>query len=340
MVRVSQSPGPERAPTAGRWVLRDAVGLLVRSRPEWSVARSAGPTSPTDGVDKTRAITAATMNACSLIQSTHMLQPARGRLLLGARRSAVLPCWSAGLGAGVAGVRGLPWYKDLADVVRPTPDQMIVGGAGLGSLARRAHRFLAIVGTIRLSVVAATVLRRPKTGPVGSVADAPAMSTSWHRRPAARRQAHPNLVVGPFGVAIVGELPSPKNLCRRGSAWEIAASTAAGRPSRARSSTQPATPTASAVGSPPTIATSSSRSIQRRRRERAHCPNIRLRGHRRGSDPGLARVAAAAALPQRRPTGRHYRSDPLDRLGSRPPGPSLSQPATGRMSTYWPSMPG
>ena len=148
-----------------------------------------------------------------------MLRPARGPLLLGTIVGSVLLVGGLGLAwlaFATPIVRGL-----TPSVVRPTPDQMIVGGVVWG-LSLVVPPLLAIVGTIRLSVVAATVLRRPKTGPVGSVADE--LGDEYIVAPSVRLpdgRLIRNLVVGPFGVAIVGELPSPKNLRRHGSAWEI-----------------------------------------------------------------------------------------------------------------------
>jgi hypothetical protein len=154
-----------------------------------------------------------------LIQPTHVLRPARGPLLLGTIVGSVLLVGGLGLAwlaFATPIVRGL-----TPSVVRPTPDQMLVGGIVWG-LSLVVPPCLAIVGTIRLSVVAATVLRRPANGPVGNAADA--LGDEYVVAPSVRLpdgRLIRNLVVGPFGVAIVGELPSPKNLRRHGTAWEI-----------------------------------------------------------------------------------------------------------------------
>jgi hypothetical protein len=154
-----------------------------------------------------------------LIQPTHLLRPARGPLLLGTVVGGVLLLGGLGLAwltFATPLVRGL-----TPSVVRPTPDQMLIGGLVWG-LSLVMPPCLAIVGAIRLSVVAATVLRRPAAGPVGSVAEALGdeyVVAPWVRLPDGTTIR--NLVVGPFGVAIVGQLPSPKNLRRNGNSWEI-----------------------------------------------------------------------------------------------------------------------
>jgi hypothetical protein len=154
-----------------------------------------------------------------LIQPTHVLQPARGPLILGTIVGGVLLLGGLGLAwlaFATPIVRGL-----TPNVVRPTPDQMLIGGLVWG-LSLVVPPCLAIVGTIRLSVVAATALRRPKTGPVGSVAEA--LGDEYVVAPSVRLpdgRLIRNIVVGPFGVAIVGELPSAKNLRRHGNSWEM-----------------------------------------------------------------------------------------------------------------------
>ena len=154
-----------------------------------------------------------------LIQSTQALRPARGALLLGTLVGGVLLLGGLGL-AWLA--FATPIVRGLApSVVRPTLDQMVIGGLVWG-LSLVVPPCLAIVGTIRLSVVAATVLRRPENGPVGSIGDA--LGDEYVVAPSVRLpdgRLIRNLVVGPFGVAIIGELPSPKNLRRHGNSWEM-----------------------------------------------------------------------------------------------------------------------
>ncbi len=154
-----------------------------------------------------------------LIESTHVLRPARGPLLLGTVVGGVLLLGGLGLAwlaFATPIIRGL-----TPSVVRPSLDQMLIGGLVWG-MSLVVPPLLAIVGAIRLSVVAATALRPPKTGPVGSVGDA--LGDEYIVAPSVRLpdgRLIRNLVVGPFGVAIIGELPSPKNLRRHGSSWEI-----------------------------------------------------------------------------------------------------------------------
>ena len=154
-----------------------------------------------------------------LIQSTHALRPARGPLLLGTVVGGVLLLGGlalAWLAFATPIVRGL-----APSVVRPTLDQMVIGGLVWG-LSLVVPPCFAIVGTIRLSVVAATVLRRPENGPVGSIGDA--LGDEYVVAPSVRLpdgRLIRNVVVGPFGVAIIGQLPSPKNLRRHGNSWEM-----------------------------------------------------------------------------------------------------------------------
>ncbi len=105
-------------------------------------------------------------------------------------------------------------------VVRPTADQMAIGAA-VWAVALIAPPSFAIVGAMRLWLVAAAVLRKPPATPVsrqlGMIGDdcivAPVVTLPDGRRVR-------NLVVGPFGLAIVSEPPSEKNLRRHGTAWE------------------------------------------------------------------------------------------------------------------------
>ena len=106
-------------------------------------------------------------------------------------------------------------------VIRPTIDQMAIGAVIYG-VALIAPPSFAIVGAIRLWLVAAAVLRKPGATPVArqlaSLGDdcivAPVATLPDGRRVR-------NLVVGPFGLALVAEPPSPKALRRHGTAWEM-----------------------------------------------------------------------------------------------------------------------
>jgi len=129
----------------------------------------------------------------------------------------------------VVGGLGLAWLafatpivRGLAPtVLRPSPDQMIVGAVVWG-LSLVIPPCFAIVGAFRLFVVAAAILRRPAVGTIGGVAEALGdeyVAATSVRLPDGRLIR--NVIVGPFGLAIIGELPSPKNLRRNGSTWQI-----------------------------------------------------------------------------------------------------------------------
>jgi hypothetical protein len=106
-------------------------------------------------------------------------------------------------------------------VVRPTIDQMAIG-AIIWAVALIAPPSFAIVGAIRLWLVAAAVLRKPGASAVGrqlaGLGD-DCMVAPVAILPDGRRVR--NLVVGPFGLAIVSEPPSPKVIRRHGTAWEM-----------------------------------------------------------------------------------------------------------------------
>jgi hypothetical protein len=153
------------------------------------------------------------------IQPAHALRPARGPLVLGTIVGGLLLVGGlalAWLAFATPLVRGL-----TPSVVRPSPDQMIVGAIVWG-LSLVVPSCFAIVGAMRLFAVVATILARPTTGAIGSVAQALGdeyVAAALVRLPDGR--AIRNVVVGPFGVAVIGELPSPKNLRRDDSTWKI-----------------------------------------------------------------------------------------------------------------------
>jgi hypothetical protein len=92
-------------------------------------------------------------------------------------------------------------------VIRPTIDQMAVG-AVIWAVALIAPPSFAIVGAIRLWLVATAVLRKPGATPVGrqlaSLGD-DCVVAPVAMLPDGRRVR--NVVVGPFGLAIVSEAP-------------------------------------------------------------------------------------------------------------------------------------
>lgn len=106
-------------------------------------------------------------------------------------------------------------------VVRPGIAEMAIGAAVWG-VAIVAPPSFAIVGAIRLWTVAGVVLRKTAATPVGrqlaSLGDE-CMVAPLATLPDGRRVR--NLVVGPFGLALVAEPPSPKVLRRHGTAWEL-----------------------------------------------------------------------------------------------------------------------
>lgn len=154
-----------------------------------------------------------------LIPPSHVVRQSRGPLVLSTIVGGVLLFGGLGLAwlaIATPVVRGL-----TPAVVRPAPDQMLMGALVWG-LSLVAPPAFAIVGAIRLSSVAAEVLRKPQAGAVKSVASrlgdeyvvAPVINLPDGR--IAR-----NVVVGPFGMAILHEMP-PKRLTRRhGSQLEV-----------------------------------------------------------------------------------------------------------------------
>ena len=154
-----------------------------------------------------------------LIQPTHPLRPARGPLVMGIVVGGLLLVGGLGL-AWLA--FATPVVRGLAPaVVRPTPDQMILGALVWG-LSLVAPPCFAIVGAIRLSMVAAAVVRKPEGSTVSRTI--PVLGDEYVMAPTVRlSDGHPirNVVVGPFGVAVIGELPSAKNTRRQGTSWEM-----------------------------------------------------------------------------------------------------------------------
>jgi len=154
-----------------------------------------------------------------LIQQSQAMRPAWGPILLGSVVGGFLLVGGLAL-AWVA--FATPIVRELSPaVVRPTTDQMIVGGLVWG-LSLVAPPCFAIVGAIRLSMVATTLLSKPKLGPVTRAI--PALGDEYVVAPAIHLpdgRAIRNVVVGPFGVAVIGELPAPRNTRRHGTSWEV-----------------------------------------------------------------------------------------------------------------------
>lgn len=154
-----------------------------------------------------------------LIKPAHAMGPARGPLVMGTIVGGLLFVGGIGL-AWVA--FATPIVRGLSPaVVRPSTDQMIVGALVWG-LSLVAPPCFAIVGAIRLSMVAAAIFRQPQLGAITRAI--PALGDEYVVAPAVRLpdgRTIRNLVVGPFGVAVIGEMPSPRNTRRSGTNWEL-----------------------------------------------------------------------------------------------------------------------
>ncbi len=106
-------------------------------------------------------------------------------------------------------------------MIRPSLPQMALGGAIWG-IALVAPPCFAIVGALRLGQVARAVTSRPRMRAVARLASTLGddyVSATDVRLPDGR-VVH-DLVVGPFGLAVLFELPAPSATRHRGTAWEI-----------------------------------------------------------------------------------------------------------------------
>jgi hypothetical protein len=157
--------------------------------------------------------------AMQLIQPTHVLRPARGPLVLSTVVGSVLLVGGIAL-AWIA--FATPLVRGLTpSVVRPALDQMALGAMVWG-LSLVAPPCFAIVGAFRLFVVAAEVRRKPSDGVVARIASklsdehviAPAINMPDGR-------VLRNLVVGPYGMAILAEPPPAKITRRQGNTWAV-----------------------------------------------------------------------------------------------------------------------
>jgi hypothetical protein len=159
------------------------------------------------------------MAAMQVIQPSHVARPSRGPMLMGTIVGGVL--LAGGLVLGWLAF-ATPLVQVLTpSVVRPSFEQMAFGGVIWG-VSLIAPPCFAIVGFIRLSQVAGVLLRKPPVGPVTRASKvltdeflvAPSLDLPDGRRVR-------NVVVGPFGLAVIGEAP-PKGATRRhGSTWEV-----------------------------------------------------------------------------------------------------------------------
>jgi hypothetical protein len=159
-----------------------------------------------------------TMSPMQLIEPSHALRPSLGPLLRSTIVGGVL------LMGGVI----LAWLSYTTPivsrltpaVVRPEPDQLLVGGIIWG-IALVAPPCFGFAGGVRLALVAASVLRRPDLGAVrrsASLGDEYVLAPSI-LLPDGRRVA--NIVIGPFGIALLHEPPSPSATRRKGKSWEM-----------------------------------------------------------------------------------------------------------------------
>jgi hypothetical protein len=107
------------------------------------------------------------------------------------------------------------------EAVRPSLVQMATGGA-IWAIALVAPPSFAIVGTVRLARVVRAVTARPTPRAVAKLA-----ATLGDDYVAAQDVRLPdgrvlrNLVVGPFGIAVLTELPPPNATRHNGTSWEI-----------------------------------------------------------------------------------------------------------------------
>jgi hypothetical protein len=115
-----------------------------------------------------------------------------------------------------------PMVNALAPAaLRPSPAQMAVGGLVWG-IALVAPPAFAFVGAWRLSRVVRALAARPRPGLLS-----PAASQLGDDYAAISEVVLPegrlihDLVVGPFGVAVIADLPPPRYVRRTGMVWEL-----------------------------------------------------------------------------------------------------------------------
>lgn len=154
-----------------------------------------------------------------LIQPSHFMRPARGPLLAGTVVGGILLVGGLAL-AWIAFATPLI-HSLTASVVRPSPDQMALG-ALIWGLSLVAPPAFAIVGVVRLWGVVVTLRRRPPAGAVARVAQQ--LGDEYVVAPSVRLQDDRlirNVVVGPFGIAVISEPPPPAAVRRQGTSWEV-----------------------------------------------------------------------------------------------------------------------
>ena len=105
--------------------------------------------------------------------------------------------------------------------IRPTPVQLAIGAAVWG-FALVAPASFAIVGALRLGHVARTLFARPSARAMARAAASLGdeyVAASNVRLPDGRIVR--DLVLGPFGIAVLNELPPARVTRRTGMSWEI-----------------------------------------------------------------------------------------------------------------------
>ena len=154
--------------------------------------------------------------------------------VLASHRAARLPVGAAVLGIAVGSILLIggvfvAWIAFTTPVLtgltstppRPGPAQVAIGAAVWG-IALVAPACFAIVGALRLGHVARSLTTRPVVRAVtrsgGTLGD-DYMSASNVHLPDGRVVR--DLVLGPFGIAVVNELPPPKVTRHTGISWEM-----------------------------------------------------------------------------------------------------------------------
>ena len=216
MVRVSHPRTPNTPTRSVNWCVGAPSGDRARQ-----VLCANGPVGelpcPKVVIGRSRGV--AHDGVMQLIQPTHVLRPARGPLVVATIVGSILLVGGialAWLAFATPLVRGL-----TPSVVRPALDQIAIGAMVWG-LSLVAPPSFAIVGAFRLFVVAAEVRRKPSDGVVARIASklsdehvvAPAIYLPDGR-------VLRNLVVGPYGMAILAEPPPAKITRRQGNTWAI-----------------------------------------------------------------------------------------------------------------------
>ena len=154
-----------------------------------------------------------------VIAPLHATRPPLGAVFIGVAVGAIL----------LLGGLFLAWLAFATPVltgltqtsIRPTPVQLAIGAAVWG-FALVAPASFAIVGAIRLGHVARTLFARPSvralTRAASSLGDE-YLAASNVRLPDGRIVR--DLVLGPFGIAVLNELPPARVTRRTGVSWEL-----------------------------------------------------------------------------------------------------------------------